>query len=300
MKIFRDIFKNSTENKDDSVILEKDMSARDARHIFHGGQFFEIGDLSLEEQSTFTAMYMGVIMDVGRELTLCVCMAKDAEFIYAQNEKISVAYIDKNELYVVKAHINEISETQESDAETITSFIHNHTFIKQTNKFFGNHLIEKFYIVKASVLTQSKKHQRRRHFRISAAWNIHFRLLDTDDELSFTEQKWLAEKMFEFHHGYFKMKTVDISGGGFKSFVRHPIHEGTEIACIIEAIHGTHEKDNVRSSIITGKIIGCTPNKEKPGFFIRAQFTNISNRETDFIVKNIITFERNNKKRITV
>ena len=261
-------------------------------NIFRRGQFFEIGDLSYEEHSVFTSKYMGAIMYTGKELTLGVCLSNNEEFIYEKGENIAVAYIHRNELYVCKARINDISEAQESEIMDLMPYISSRTFKEQADKFFGNQVMERLYIVRASVLTQAKKHQRRQHFRILADWNIHFRLLNTGDELSFMEQKWLAEKMFDFHHGYFRMKTADISGGGFKSLAKHAIPEGTEIECIVEVTDGAHGKSHARSKHITGKIINCTPNRKNPEFFdIRVQFVDIPGQEMDFIVKNIMMFE---------
>jgi c-di-GMP-binding flagellar brake protein YcgR len=284
MKFFRFTNKQKNGNEADNSHLFD--------NIFADRQFFEIGDLPSVRNPAFAPKYIGVVMYYGSQTDFAICLESNTEFMYEKNKEIAVSYTENNDLFIITAKVLALKEINQADFEELNMLKDTEIFKEKTAKLLKNPASSRFIMVNAEILPIPKKHTRRQHFRIKAEWSIHFKMVNPDTELSFAQVKWISEQIFDFRHGYFKLLTDDISGGGFKSTIGDIIPEGTHIECIIE----THNENAHPLQGITGKVLHCVPNIEKPGFYdVRVQFVDMNESAVEYVMKNMLATETRNK-----
>ena len=257
-------------------------------------RFFEIGNLPCVEKPVFSTKYIGGFINAENGvLTLGVCTDYGSELIYKENNEIILAYPDDKELFLVTAKIESMRQMGEDDFTVLREFRSEPDFADKIKNYVKDKQKLNLIIVNLCILTEPRRHQRRYHFRVAANWIIHFKIIKPDAALSFAQKRWITEKIFESENDLLKIKTVDVSTGGFKSTVKKRLPAGIYLECIIE-INGS--KIDSRDETIVGKVLDCSPSRDKNELFeLRVQFTQMPGM-TKEIVTNKILLELNKNK----
>lgn len=242
----------------------------------------EIGGLVDEKQNKlFMPEYMSGFMQSETEgiLTVCACVKKNAAFIYGQNQKVTMAYSGDGKLCIFTARIVNIRETDLEDLGKINEIFNNR--VKNLGKLLGP---VRFVVVEALALTEPQLHQRRQYPRSMVNWDVYFKLLNPSEELKNACASWIENKVLEYDRGYFKIKTVDVSAGGFKSEIAVEIPVGAPIECVMEIKVGGFRA----AGRISSKVVDCSPNKGNPKLYdMRVQFLDLGDSIKEAMEKGI-------------
>ena len=252
--------KDTSEYKKSSEIIERELS---------GNRFFELGNRTTEKNNIFMGEYTGgfISADDG-VLTLGVALKKNAKFMYKPKTVINLAFNEDFKLYLVEAKVLNTRGPNAEDMGKLGELFRNR--LKSLEKVIGPLA---FIIVEVCVLGKPVQHQRRRYPRSNVSWNVYFKIMQPDAELSAKQEEWIESGLIEYDRGFFKTKTVDVSAGGFKSIVKVEVPQGTQLESIMEIMMG-----EVKAiSKIISRVVGCEPNLENPDLYnMRVQFLSVS------------------------
>jgi molybdopterin-binding protein len=246
-----------------------------------GHRIFEIGNMPHDKHNTFISEYIGGFIHADKGIMkIGVCVKSKGRLPYNENKKIAVAYAHNNEFFLAEAKIESIHEADEKDLEELNVLFQNR--MQGLVRVLG---AVKFIVANIIILSEPKKQNRRQHLRISAGWNVFFKIINPDGEMQQAQKKWLDEKIFETSHGYFKTTTDDISAGGYRSIIKVQIPEGTEIDCVIEIIG----KDNMKAvGQLKAKVLSCDENQTRSNAYdMRVKFMDMSDSTIDIVKKSI-------------
>ena len=314
MKFLKDIFKflkktGNTEDKKEAINIDESDLEEDVSNVEEAAQeivlpseyiksrniinsnflelkFFEIGDLPSSERPKFIQKYIGGVMDTGGGLlTLGICLKDNGDFLYKKDDVIALMYAENGKSYMVTAMIESTRELREDDFDKLNSFKFDSKYKENIKRFFDIDKPSNFIVANILITADSKKHQRRQHIRLTANWTVHFKIKNPNDELTTVQKKWIAERIFDTHFDYFKLTTVDISEGGFKTLIKTQIPQGTQIECIIEIDNGKAKLDEA----IIGQVIACSPDNIQTEYFdTRVQFTEMSDSVRAILAQSIL------------
>ena len=232
-----------------------------------GLSFFYMGDVPNFKYPKLRDKYVGGFINADKSiLTLGIFIKKRAPFSYAINDIAALAYVGPNDLYIVEAMFRGIKEIRETE---IRPMMANIDLPKKYIENFEDLLkVNRFLLVDLCMLKSPEKHQRREYIRFDAKCDVYFKVRNSTPELEKIQEIWKSNKNMEMRDGYFKIQTVDISVGGFRSIAGIPIPKDTEFECIIY-VNG--EEINADA-----EIVNCMEYQgEDKNFDIRAKFVNI-------------------------
>ena len=270
------------QNNSEAAILSQEEYAKSKEIIeknLVGVNHFQLGDLPNFKYPKLKEKYIGGFINADKGiLTVGIFIDKKRTFSYAKNNVLAVAYAYAKEFFIVESKIAGVKEIKEKD---VNEMVKAQNLPKnQINNFLGMLSSNRFIVVNLCILKEPEKHQRRDHVRVEIKLDIYFKLRDNSKEFSEMAEEWISENKVEMQDGYFKIQTVDISAGGFRSIAGVNIPKETVLDCIID-IHG----DKISTE---AEIVNCTPSQKHQGSFdIRAKFVNIDKTETDRIAKSI-------------
>jgi len=276
MNFLKKLFNNSSQNDNESNNAQPAIE-----NFFEANHLIEISDVLSVKQPLFDTRYRGkVISSSGEESVLVFYLDSETDFTYEVNNNVSAIYSHNKDLFMVELRIDKIIELYDFK-DNLDATHHLHKFTKDIKKL-------KYIEVVVSAVSSPERYQRREKYRINTDWPIFFKVLDDKPEWILTQISWSVDNIFEARgDGYFKMNTLDISEGGFKSRIQALIPAGTEIECIIDALNSNDK--GVKSINVKGKILNCMQNPDNPSVFdTRVQFLDMTADNIDFMKKNMV------------
>jgi len=244
-----------------------------------GLSFFYMGDVPNFKYPKLRDKYVGGFINADKStLTLGVFVKKRVPFSYTINDVAALAYVGASDLYIVEAMFREIREIKEKD---IKSMMANIDLPKHYIENFKDLLtVNRFLLIDLCILKSPEKHQRREYVRFDAKCDVYFKILNATPELEKMQEIWKSNENMEMREGYFKMQTIDISVGGFRSIAGVPIPKDTVFVCLIYV--------NDEEISAEAEIVNCMEYQgENKDFDIRAKFVNIDKSGIEYTVNNI-------------
>lgn len=234
-------------------------------------------------------------------LTMAFCVRKSQGLQYETGSGIAVSYVELKDNYMFQARILSVRPLRESDPFSVMEM--------------GNFLDEDLYsyeaydayIVELGALTNIVKHQRRAYYRSGIGVDIYYKPIssaeakENDPKLKFASQDRAEEKKkaeqgyYERTLGYNKLKTIDISAGGFKYLSSSIVRVQTHFDCMIMLEY--------EALPVISRVLACTPtgwDRDHSRIYqVRCCYEEINDAIRDRIMKFIFQQERKIQKRMT-
>lgn len=146
----------------------------------------------------------------------------------------------------------------------------------------------KMHVMEVIFLTDLKKYQRRRFYRLDCMFSIQYRVIVEDDfqEQQEKSQEDLSEEsIIEWEKGTIS----DLSGGGIRFHGDHDVPIGT----IIEVKLPLSLKSGIVPLTFMMQVIACVHHKERGSIYeIRGEFLEITDREREMVIRYVFEEQR--------
>ena len=169
----------------------------------------------------------------GYKLTIGVYTELSHDLGYAIGETVLMTYMEKKSLYNFTVKIINIREAMpnvSSDRFEIQS--QEHITLDKSKPGYG---YDK-YIFEVLPMTYPEKEQRREFFRMPLSVDVYYQQLDSEDDdidkLTYDDLKFDLEHA-EQEDRYLKLKTIDLSAGGFRAKSTSQIASGKILSCML-------------------------------------------------------------------
>ena len=253
---------------------------------FTGLPFFQVGDPPDAANPRFIWKYIGEFLHTSSGLLkLCIAITDEETFLYRANDKINLAFLRGEEMYLTEAMILAAQESQKFEYRVPVAYQQDQEYRENLKRIFTSNLQTRFMFVDVIVLDEPKKHKRRQFNRIVINWSVYFTLLAPDAELFALQDKWREQNTFPVKDDFFRLATGDVSEGGFSSLVREPIPKGTNLSMTMDFGDG----QSIAKDSIIGTVVDCNLNPARQGFYnMRVRFIDISDASRSILVRNIL------------
>ncbi len=239
-------------------------------------------------------------------------------------DKIDIKLLDRNGKPVkdAKTLVSKLMDFLDADVISITTpFSNGRTIPLEVGEYYNlcfytdkglyqcrgvalnNHREDKSIMSVMRITSSLEKYQRRQYYRLECIQDIVYRIITAEEELleqklienAFAEPEVISEyrmKLTELNRDWIRGSMTDLSGGGakFTSDRQHAVGEKIELK--LELTNGEEKKQiSVVAAIVhTGIIIN-----RRDIFEHRVEFTNISRKDREDLIRYI--FEQERKRR---
>lgn len=234
-------------------------------------------------------------------LTMAFCVMKNHGLQYGVGSKIAVSYVELKDNFLFHAKILSLRPMMEGDPFSVL----------EMGDFLDDNLYSSeaydVYIVGLGALSQIAKHQRRAYYRSKIGVDIYYKPIsenearENDPKVKFATQDRAEEKKkaeqgyYERTLGYGKLKTLDISAGGFKFLSTSMFRVQTHLDCMIMLEY--------EALPVISKVLACTPaqrDRDNNRFYaIRCCYVEVNDAIRDRVMKFIFEQERKIQKRLS-
>jgi len=258
---------------------------------FNRGQIFMFADETPQSASDPGIKYMGKFLaKSGYRITIGVYAETEMELEYKEDDVVMLSYVDTRAVFFFNARIIGIRAASHD--------IIGERFDIDPPRKDENQTIPAYdkYIFDVIPLTVPEKQQKREFFRMTLGIDIYYKLDDPDGgddgyslgSLTYNELKYELDHAKEGEDGYVKLRTIDLSAGGFRAKTRLPIESGKILECMIvvgfEALPATVKVLSAKQE---------DKNDIQNGLYdVRAIFDNMSDQVRDRIVRYIFAQQR--------
>lgn len=259
------------------------------------GQILMFADKTPQSQSMQepAVKYIGKFLyRTGYTLTVGVYIKTDQKFEDEENDIVLITYMDQKALFSFNARIIGIKEA------SATESYHDRFEIDQL-KTGENQVLFGYdkYIFEVVPISVPEKQQRREFFRMNLAIDIYYKATKPEeteedslslDSLTYHELQYELDHAKEGDDGYVKLRTVDLSAGGFRAKSKVAIEANTVLECMLAV---GFEVLPAMVKILSSK--QEDKNDIKNGVYdVRAIFYDMSDQIRDRIVRYIFAQQR--------